>query len=294
MPEQRSLNAPFDLRGIRLLCGMSLLLSAAGLIALATSPLHAIHTWEQLAPWIDAVVGWGAVGSFLLVALSRSTRDALLLLGLCLTVSTGAELMGLTWGVGVFGGGYAYAEGFPRAVGDLPVFIPLTWFILACAPVLLLAPLCDSATRPPGAPARLLSWALPRALACAWVLTVFDLHIEPLGVYTGLWQWHNHGVYYGAPLFNLVGWFVVGMLIYLPFLLLSRPSAVPCKRPPLLLQSIALGTFGVWIIAAVLHTKELFGSYLPMLLSLPTLLAVSVYYVRFALDGNRVACRETG
>src|SRR5215468_899650 len=59
---------------------------------------------------------------------------------------------------------------------------------------------------------------LPRliegALAALW-MTVIDLVIDPLAAnQLGYWRWSRSGAYYGIPLQNFIGWFVVSLMIF--------------------------------------------------------------------------------
>jgi putative membrane protein len=60
---------------------------------------------------------------------------------------------------------------------------------------------------------RLAAW-VETVVAAAW-LTAFDLLIDPLasnGV--GYWRWAERGAYFGVPLKNFAGWFVVSLLAF--------------------------------------------------------------------------------
>lgn len=49
-------------------------------------------------------------------------------------------------------------------------------------------------------------------LAAGWLVLV-DMVLDPVAFHAlGLWTWHGDGAYYGVPLSNFAGWFVVGWL----------------------------------------------------------------------------------
>jgi uncharacterized membrane protein len=59
-----------------------------------------------------------------------------------------------------------------------------------------------------------LRWRVP--LLTAVIAVVFDLFIDPVAVKAGYWIWFKPGaIYYGIPLLNYVGWFV--LMLFAPF-----------------------------------------------------------------------------
>ncbi|HYQ92353.1 MAG TPA: carotenoid biosynthesis protein [Candidatus Competibacteraceae bacterium] len=58
----------------------------------------------------------------------------------------------------------------------------------------------------------------------AGVITVgVDLFIDPIAVKAGYWVWFKEGtVYYGVPLLNFVGWFVLMTLALLAWLWIAQ------------------------------------------------------------------------
>jgi putative membrane protein len=49
----------------------------------------------------------------------------------------------------------------------------------------------------------------------AALLTATDLLIDPLGSGAlGFWRWSTPGLYFGVPLSNFVGWFLVSLLMF--------------------------------------------------------------------------------
>jgi putative membrane protein len=63
-------------------------------------------------------------------------------------------------------------------------------------------------------------WQVP--LLTGAIGVVMDLFIDPVAVVAGYWVWHVQGtVYYGIPLLNYVGWFVLMVLAPLAWLLVA-------------------------------------------------------------------------
>ena len=68
---------------------------------------------------------------------------------------------------------------------------------------------------------RQLWWQVP--LTAGIIAVVLDLFIDPIAVEAGYWVWFVHGtVYYGIPLLNYVGWFVLMFLAPLAWILIAR------------------------------------------------------------------------
>jgi len=64
-------------------------------------------------------------------------------------------------------------------------------------------------------------WRVP--LLTALIAVVFDLFIDPVAVRAGYWVWFKPGsVYYGIPLLNYVGWFVLMMFAPLAWILIVK------------------------------------------------------------------------
>ena len=64
-------------------------------------------------------------------------------------------------------------------------------------------------------------WRVP--LLTAVLAVVFDLFIDPVAVAAGYWVWFKPGrIYYGIPLLNYVGWFVLMFFAPLAWILIVR------------------------------------------------------------------------
>jgi len=46
-----------------------------------------------------------------------------------------------------------------------------------------------------------------------WFILAIDLFMDPLEVRQGAWTWINGGPYFGVPIGNFIGWFVVAVLV---------------------------------------------------------------------------------
>ena len=140
-------------------------------------------------------------------------RDRLGFFVLVFVISWAAEYSGIRWGH-PFGQRYRYhAAVAPMLPGNVPLFVPLAWFVLAAAPLALLRglPLPSNSRR------RGLRRLVLTAGLCALFLPGWDLLLEPLSVSAGLWTWEQGGACFGAPFQNFVGWFLVGFAAYLAY-----------------------------------------------------------------------------
>lgn len=147
----------------------------------------------------------------------------------------GAEWLGSTTGIPF--GAYHYTGALQPHLSGVPLLIPLAW-------MMMLAPSWAAAQAILGLPhtprQRLQFAALVGLAMVAW-----DLYLDPQMVGWGFWVWEQPGAYFGIPLVNFVGWFIVAALVTL----VVRPARVPLV--PLLLvygivwafQAIGLAVF---------------------------------------------------
>lgn len=175
-----------------------------------------------LAAWIWFV--YTAVDNHLIVALIQYTlytlgillaavfigKHVMLLFAWGLLVGLLFEIMGTRTGFPF--GEYEYATGMGGMLGGVPWFIPYMWGLLSTIVYLATMPLV---TR---------SMVYP--LIAPLLLVVLDLSIDPLMVSLGLWRWAEGGVWFGVPLSNFVGWYIVGVAIYAPIAPLLRKSVL--------------------------------------------------------------------
>jgi putative membrane protein len=196
---------------------------------------------------------------FLHACLAFSVRSALVLLGLSVTISWVFEYLGQVVPI-PFGATYQYHPALtPRIGGTVPVFICLSWFVLAYGPLVFLAGFASDWR---GAPA---SRRVAKALLCSVGLMANDLCLDPLAVALGLWRWNEAGPYFGVPLGNYVGWIVVGFLIYLPFLAWGLDLSYRTPKTPSRLAAVLAATGLVLQVLVIAFTFRYVGSVVPAL-----------------------------
>jgi bisanhydrobacterioruberin hydratase len=129
---------------------------------------------------------------------ARAVRDRLLLLAVALS-GFAAEVAGVHLGIPF--GAYHYTEALgPRLLG-VPFVMAFAWMSLAAYVRQMLLRF------------RLAGW-LETIVGATWI-TAVDLLIDPLAAnQLDYWRWREKGFYYGVPLTNFAGWFIVGLLAF--------------------------------------------------------------------------------
>ena len=122
---------------------------------------------------------------------------------------------------GLLYGGYHYTSYLGARLGEVPVLIPLAWFMMIY-PSYVIANLV-LARRPAGTPAGLAP-LVGLAAASAVVMTVWDLVIDPIlsGPDVRAWVWESGGAYFGVPVQNYFGWFVTTFVVFFAYRALEQ------------------------------------------------------------------------
>lgn len=219
----------------------------AGLIAFSTAAMLTVLTGSvdvsgepaatimrlsfRFAGPLYVLLGTLAAAAFAASALGSRTAT---LLGLTASgLALGAELVGTS--VGLPFGDYSYSGmlGY-RVLGLVPFPIPLSWFYMLLASLVIVArmrPAADSAR------ARW-TWALGAGL----LMVAWDISMDPAMVSTGHWFWGDGAmfrglpgwlesfftddVFYGMPLSNWFGWLLTATLIARVMLAIVPPTVV--------------------------------------------------------------------
>ncbi len=147
------------------------------------------------APWAASVFLLLA-GVLILVTSAKRDLPALMLVA---ALGFLAEFLGVRYGF-LFSP-YRYTDVLQPQLFGVPLVMFSAWLVLVsyCRQMLLRRDL----------PA----W-LEVLLAALW-MTAIDLVIDPLAAnQLGYWRWEQSSAYYGIPLHNFVGWFVVSVVIF--------------------------------------------------------------------------------
>jgi len=106
-----------------------------------------------------------------------------------------AEYLGLHYGA-LFGS-YTYLKLREAMVLDVPVPVILAWGIYLYTSYLVASAVVEGRWR--------------RALATPASMVLPDLALDPAMVSAGFWEWRERGPWFGVPLTNFLGWFLVSL-----------------------------------------------------------------------------------
>ena len=110
-----------------------------------------------------------------------------------------AEVIGTHSGIPF--GDYSYSDRIGMKVFDVPLLIPLAWFMMMY-PSLLFAQFATNR-----------KWL--QVTIASWLMATWDLYLDPQMVNEGYWTWFNNGVITtDIPLTNFFGWLVTSATIY--------------------------------------------------------------------------------
>jgi putative membrane protein len=181
---------------------------------------------EKLGGMIYILLGAATMIVFGVAALGR--RKTAIFFAVATLLPLTAELIGTSTGWPF--GPYEYTDLLgAKILGKVPFTIPLSWFYMGFT-TYLLASAITGALKLRGRT----FWTL--ALG-AWLLMAWDLALDPAMVRNTVfpfWMWYTHGIYFGMPLQNFIGWWMVGFL----FMGVSRwlwrenaPANIPAWLP---------------------------------------------------------------
>ncbi len=155
----------------------------------------------------------------LLVYQGAGARRTALLVATVVVAGWAAEALGSKTGFPF--GAYHYTDQLQPQLLGVPLLIPLAW-------LMMLPPAWAVAQRITKRTSGLL-FVVVSALA----FTAWDLYLDPQMVNWGLWVWDQPGQYFGIPLVNYAGWFLVSALITV----IARPPAL-ITRPLFLVYAM--------------------------------------------------------
>lgn len=187
--------------------------------------------------WLAAV--FLTLAGLIVLVSTRLLSERLLLFGAGL-LGFLAEVVGVHFGFPF--GNYSYTGVLGPGLLGVPVVMGFAWMTLAAY----------------------IKQAVQHLHSAVWVevmvgalwMTAFDLLIDPLAANElGYWRWASTGPYYGVPIMNFAGWFVVSLLL----LVIIRRKFTPCRPARLvglslilffMLVAMSFGKFGVALVGA--------------------------------------------
>ncbi|MDB4913896.1 MAG: putative rane protein [Gemmatimonadetes bacterium] len=189
----------------------------------------------------------GAVAGITHAAARLGWRTALAIFVVAFGISLTAELMGTTTGYPF--GPYSYTTQLGYLIGGrVPFNIPTSWFFMLYATLAI----CGTLLRADDSNASRWKWAA----VAAFVLTAWDVSMDPAMVATTHWLWHlppsaGHSAFrsmflsnffYGMPVTNWLGWLLTGFVVSRAMLAIVPPttwaSRVSPSRLPYVLYAV--------------------------------------------------------
>lgn len=109
---------------------------------------------------------------------------------------------------GAIYGAYHYSDLLGAKLGHVPVIIPLAWFMMIYPSWMVAKALVS------GIDTHSIAGVTALAAVAAWVMTGWDMVMDPGMAAGGNWIWEKGGVYFGVPGRNYMGWLVTTFLVY--------------------------------------------------------------------------------
>ncbi|MBI5825469.1 MAG: carotenoid biosynthesis protein [Chloroflexi bacterium] len=129
-------------------------------------------------------------------------------------VSLAFESVGVL--TGLVYGPYHYTEKLGYLfLGLVPLIIPVAWFMMMY-PSFVVADWIVPARSP-------IRFVIVAAVG-AFIMTAWDVVMDPVMVQGGHWVWDVQGAYFGIPLQNFFGWWLTTFVTFLCFVWLAKPE----------------------------------------------------------------------
>lgn len=190
-----------------------------------------------------------------------------------------AEAFSLHYGT-LFGGKYTYPTqasflGVPLAIiAYWVVFIYMGYWLVATFLLWL-------NRKKPSRGKNSLMFLGATVLADGLTVTAIDLFMDPTSVRAGAWTWAHGGPYFGVPVGNFVGWFLVTIVVTGLFRLLEYHSPQPAPKvhdSVLLLPVLGYGLAGVmFLMRAVSYHLLLLAFIGTLIVILPAIINAGLY-----------------
>ncbi|HUW22262.1 MAG TPA: carotenoid biosynthesis protein [Candidatus Bathyarchaeia archaeon] len=122
------------------------------------------------------------------------------------------EVWGLSAGT-FFGGHYVYKTN-QLALLNVPLSVILYWAVFIYTGYCVVNSFIYWLDKQKPSQNQKNLWLLPIAvLIDGWVVVTIDLFMDPLQVQSGSWRWLEGGPYFGVPIGNFIGWFLVTTIV---------------------------------------------------------------------------------
>ncbi len=203
---------------------------------------------------------------------TKSLRNTIFFFVLSCLIALIAEYAG-THSDFPFGHRYVYHPSLqPMLFAHIPMVIPLAWFLVGFTPLVFL-----NRYRVCKADPYYMYKIIFKAALCALYIVGLDLIIDPLAVSVKTWTWETNGVYFGVPAMNFVGWFFVGFIIHVVYILFEKDNRNAPEKASFVFDGsfvlISMTMTGIALVTFVFRS----GLYPVMLLSPMILVPFWVY-----------------
>ena len=190
-----------------------------------------------------------------------SMKKALLFIFICILFGFASEYIGTHFGA-IFGVPYVYKQ-TSLMIADIPIEVMGFWSFFIYLGYSLTNSLYFGLTGK--TVVKKLTTLLILTIFDALFVTAIDLFMDPLHVQIGTWTWIQQGPYFGIPLSNFSGWFMVAFLSSGLFRILTYQNKSLGKKvidsttyiQPINYVTFALGfacfslTLGMWQLAVI-------------------------------------------
>ncbi|HSX30466.1 MAG TPA: carotenoid biosynthesis protein [Candidatus Saccharimonadales bacterium] len=137
----------------------------------------------------------------------------LMFIGLAGFVGFMAEAISLNHGT-LFGGNYTYRAGAGMVIAKVPLSIIVYWAVFIYIGYwLVTSSLYWLNKRKPAEGHSSLRLLAPLVIADGLAVTAMDLLMDPVSTRAGSWSWQDGGPYFGVPIGNFVGWFIITIIV---------------------------------------------------------------------------------
>lgn len=192
----------------------------------------------------------GAIAGIWHAASRLGWRSAMMIFATAFGISLAAELTGTTTGYPF--GPYSYTTQLGLLIGGrVPFNIPTSWFFMLYASLAI----CGRILTADDSAAGKWRWAI----VAAFVLTAWDVSMDPAMVATTHWVWHLptsdgtlvqriflSGFFYGMPLTNWLGWLLTGSIVARAMMAIVPPSRWAANVSPTTMPLVLYAVNGVF------------------------------------------------
>lgn len=217
--------APIALPARPALFAIALVLAYLGLSAALIVATLRLHNLSSTAVVVTSLVMFPVC--VVSAANTLGWASARLFVAVALGVGWFAEQMGSS--KGWFFGRYSYTDVLGPTIGNVPIVIPMMWFVLAftgytLANLILWQSPVDEGDRNTVGEKGELARAASSSFIAAMIVTAYDLGADPYLVYV-MKAWimeKTDGAWFGETVQGFVGWTFIGFVIIFGFRLLAR------------------------------------------------------------------------